>query len=247
MSEWLGFQGLFQGSRIPSHLVGVIILVAAAVLGLTGGLAVNALVRSYGIPFLGMPRTRAAAEARETGLRLAGPGLLAVACVALAIGAPLVLVTLARGTRAVTGVNLQPKLIVGNLTVIPAHTKLAAFSPTYLAVFLVAILVVPATIYLLGRPQAQSRTVPVWDGGIVAFRPRIQYSAMTFAAPVRVTFSWLYRPAVEIERASDDPAGGSGPVPRCLGIAVTMYLDWRSTQAGLPPTLHDSRRNRRTA
>ena len=94
VSEWLIFQGLFQGFRIPSHLVGILIVVAGAGLGLTSGLAVNAFVRSFGIPFLGMPRTRGAHDARERGQPLAGPGLLAVAIVALGVGAPLVLIAL---------------------------------------------------------------------------------------------------------------------------------------------------------
>jgi hydrogenase-4 component B len=40
----------------------------------------------------------------------------------------------------------------------------------------------------------------------------MQYSAMTFSAPTRVTFDALYRPSVSVQRASDDPAGRSGPV-----------------------------------
>jgi hydrogenase-4 component B len=72
---------------------------------------------------------------------------------------------------------------------------------------------VPALIYLAGRPRAASVSVPVWDGGMVSFRPRMQYSAMTFSAPTRVTFDALYRPSVSVRPASDDdPAGRSGPV-----------------------------------
>ena len=68
-------------------------------------------------------------------------------------------------------------------------------------------------VYLAGRPRAASVSVPVWDGGMVSFRPRMQYSAMTFSAPTRVTFDALYRPSVSVRRASDDdPAGRSGPV-----------------------------------
>jgi hydrogenase-4 component B len=68
-------------------------------------------------------------------------------------------------------------------------------------------------IFLAGRPRAASVSVPVWDGGMVSFRPRMQYSAMTFSAPTRVTFDALYQPAVSVRRASDDdPAGRSGPV-----------------------------------
>jgi formate hydrogenlyase subunit 3/multisubunit Na+/H+ antiporter MnhD subunit len=212
VSEWLIFQGLFQGFRTGSHLVAILIVLAAATLGLTGGLAIYAFVRGYGIPFLGMPRTRQAAGSTEAGQPVAGPALLAVACAALAVGAPVVLTALARAMRTVTGVALRPVLLPGNLTVIPAHTKFSGFSPTYLTVFLLAVMAVPALIYLAGRPRADSLTVPVWDGGMVAFKPRMQYSAMTFSAPTRVTFDALYRPSVSVHRASDDPAGRSGPV-----------------------------------
>jgi len=212
VSEWLIFQGLFQGFRTHSALTGILIVLAAATLGLTGGLAIYAFVRGYGIPYLGMPRTRQAAQASERGQPVAGPALLAVACVALAVGAPVVLAGLARGVQTATGVALRPVLLPGNLTVIPAHTKFSGFSPTYLTVFLLAVLVVPALIYLAGRPRAASVTVPVWDGGMLAFRARMQYSAMTFSAPTRVTFDALYRPSVSVQRASDDPAGSSGPV-----------------------------------
>jgi hydrogenase-4 component B len=213
VSEWLIFQGLFQGFRTGSHLTGILIVLAAGTLGLTGGLAVYAFVRGFGIPYLGMPRTRQAAAASEAGQPVAGPGLLAVACVALAVGAPIVLAALSRAARTVTGVSLGPLLLPGKLTVIPAHADFSAFSPTYLAVFLVCALAVPALIYLAGRPRAGSVSVAVWDGGIVSFRPRMQYSAMTFSAPTRVTFDALYRPAVSVTRQSDDdPAGRSGPV-----------------------------------
>jgi hydrogenase-4 component B len=212
VSEWLIFQGLFQGFRTGSHLVAILIVLAAGTLGLTGGLAVYAFVRGFGIPFLGMPRTRQAAVASEARQPQAGPALLAVASVALAVGAPVMLAGLARAMRTVTGVMLRPVLLPGNLTVIPAHTKFAGFSPTWLTVFLLAVCAVPVLIYLAGRPRGASRAEPVWDGGIVAFRPRMQYSAMTFSAPTRVMFDALYRPSVSVRRASDDPAGSSGPV-----------------------------------
>jgi hydrogenase-4 component B len=144
VSEWLIFQGLFQGFRTGSHLTGILIVLAAGTLGLTGGLAVYAFVRGFGIPYLGMPRTRDAAEASEDGQPVLGPALLAV-------GAPVMLFALAKTARTVTGVTLGPLLLPGNLTIIPAHANFAAFSPTYLAVFLVCALAVPLLIYLVGR------------------------------------------------------------------------------------------------
>jgi hydrogenase-4 component B len=212
VSEWMLFQGLFQGFRISSHLVGILIVIAGALIALTGGLAINAFARAYGIPFLGMARSGQAANAREAQQPLAGPALLAGACVFLGIGAPLVLTALDRVARATAGIDIRSELIVPKLTVIPAHTDFSGFSPTYLAACLLAMTVVPILIFLAGRPRARSRRPPVWDGGILDFRARMQYTATTHANPVRVTFEPLYRPSVHVERASDDPAGRSGPV-----------------------------------
>jgi hydrogenase-4 component B len=212
VSEWLVFEGLFQGFRVHSHLIGVLILLAAATLGLTAGLAVFAFARAFGIAFLGMPRSSEAAQATDAGQPVLGPGLLAAACVALSVGAPAVLVALDHVVRGVTGVQLRPVLLVSNLTVIPAHTNFSGFSPTYLALFLVAVSVVPVAIYLASRPRGATRRVPVWDGGIVSFKARMQYTATTYSNPVRVTFERFYRPDVHIDRASDDPAGRSGAV-----------------------------------
>lgn len=35
--------------------------------------------------------------------------------------------------------------------------------------------------------------MPVWDGDILEFKPRMQYSAITFSAPTRVMFDALKR------------------------------------------------------
>jgi hypothetical protein len=61
VSERLVFAGPVQGFRIHSHRVGVPIVLAAATLALTGGLAVNTFARALGMPFLGMPRSEGAA------------------------------------------------------------------------------------------------------------------------------------------------------------------------------------------
>jgi hydrogenase-4 component B len=223
VSEWMLFQGLFQGFRISSHTVGILIVIAGALIALTGGLAINAFVRAFGIPFLGMPRSNPAANAAESHQPTGGPALLAAACVFLAIGAPLVLTALDRVARSATGVDIRAKLIVPQLGVIPAHTDFSEFSPTYLALFMLAVLAVPIAIYLAGRPRARSRRPPVWDGGIVAFKPRMQYTATTDANPVRVTFAALYQPHIHVERRSDDPAGRSGPVH--YRFSVTPIFD----------------------
>lgn len=212
VSEWMLFEGLFQGFRIADHTIGILIVVAGAMIALTGGLALGAFVRAYGIPFLGMPRSRPAASADEADQPIAGPSLLACVCAFLGVGAPLVLTALDRVARAATGRDIHRELLFPELGLIPAHTNFAEFSPTYLTAFLLGILVVPLLIWLAGRPRGGRRRVPVLDSGIVSFRPRMQYTATTHANPVRVMFAALYQPRVQLERGSDDPAGRSGPV-----------------------------------
>ncbi|MCL6105625.1 MAG: hypothetical protein M1483_08400 [Actinobacteria bacterium] len=224
VSEWLIFQGLFQGFRIPEHAAGVLVVAGGACLALTGGLAISAFTRSFGISFLGIPRSRGAQAADETSSPISGPLFLAILCIGLAVGAPAVLVVLSRITGWVTRINIEPKLVVGNLTVIPAHTNFSAFSPTYLAVFLVAVSIVPITIYFLSRPRAKSSRAPVWDGGILSYKPRMQNTATTYANPTRVTFRRLYQPDVHLQRASDDPAGRSGPVQYRFQITPLFEL-----------------------
>ena len=214
VSEWMLFEGLFQGFRVHSHVVGVLMLIAAAVIGLTAGLAVLAFARAFGIGFLGMPRSAEAAKATEAGQPILGPGLLAVACVALGVGAPAVLIALDHVVRGVTGVQLRPVLLVSNLTVIPGHTNLSGFSPTYLAVFLVAVSVVPIAIYAASCPRGATHRGPVWDGGLMSYRARMQYTATMFSNPVRAPSN------VSIVPTFTSTAGRTIP-PAALVLCIT--------------------------
>jgi formate hydrogenlyase subunit 3/multisubunit Na+/H+ antiporter MnhD subunit len=72
VSEWLIFQGLFQGFRIGNNLVGILIVVAGAGLALTGGLAMMGFARAFGIPFLGMPAPTAPQSPRSAVSRWPG-------------------------------------------------------------------------------------------------------------------------------------------------------------------------------
>jgi hypothetical protein len=59
------------------------------------------------------------------------------------------------------------------------------------------------------RPFADRAGVGRRHGGLQAARAIHGHHVRN---PVRVTFAGLYRPDVHVERASDDPAGRSGPV-----------------------------------
>ena len=117
-----GVVNVVEQGRLRVTAVAIQVLQSLVVV-LFAPLYAGVISRGFGIPFVGMPRTREAASAREAGQPVTGPGLLALACVALAVGAPVMLTVLSRAVRAVTGVTLGPLLLPGNLTVIPAHAN----------------------------------------------------------------------------------------------------------------------------
>ncbi len=153
-----------------------------------------------------------AREACEAGT--AGPAPLAVACVALAVGAPVMLMALSRAARTVTGVALGRLLLPGKLTSSSRRIRTSPRSrrPTWPDSADLAACAVPG-VHLPADGRVPRAIRSGLDGGIVSFKPRMQYSAMTFAVlATGVTFDALYRPSVSVRRASDDdPAGRSGP------------------------------------
>jgi hydrogenase-4 component B len=96
VSEWLTFLALFQNTRLDAVGQNVVFTLGIASLALTGGLAMVCFVKAFGITFLALPRSDAAAGAHEASppMRLAMLAL-AAACVALGLGPTLVVPVLA--------------------------------------------------------------------------------------------------------------------------------------------------------
>jgi hydrogenase-4 component B len=170
-------------------------LLAAAALALSGALAAACFVKAVGIGFLGQPRTSSAAAAHEAGIpERIGVVLPALACVALGLAPPLVLRLLAPVTTGLLGAG----------TPSPGSWFLAVRSPRtggMTALHPIALLGFLAGFVLLGgilvgavrRGRAHDRIVKTWSCG-VALTPRMQYSATSFAQPIRRMFSAIVWP-----------------------------------------------------
>ena len=65
VSEWLVFQALLGGAGAAARGAGVLMPLAVGMLALTSGLAAACFVKAFGISFLAIPRSAAAAQARE--------------------------------------------------------------------------------------------------------------------------------------------------------------------------------------
>ena len=202
-SEWLVFQSLLAvGMHVGSPGVGGAALLAVAALSLTGALAAACFVKAVGIAFLGQPRTPSAEAAREaTGPERAGVALLACTCLALGLLPPLVLRALAPVTVGLLGVN-PPGQGSWFLPVGPPGTRgHTALHPLALGLFLAGFGLLGAI--LVGawrRRHAPARVAKTWNCG-VTLTPRMQYSATSFAQPIRRMFSAIVWPdrAVQVE------------------------------------------------
>lgn len=197
VSEWLVFQSLLGGFKIPKPEVAVLMPIAVSLLALTSGLAAACFVKAFGITFLAMPRSREAEEAHEAPLSMrAGMMILALACAGLGL-APFVIVP-AMG-RMLAGLGGLPQRIVLTRGLsLAAPGDFASMSPTLAALGVLMILgVVPLAMFLL-RVNRRVRAGGSWGCGRVEQTPRMEYTATAFAEPLRRVFAELYRPTQEL-------------------------------------------------
>ncbi|HEY8287066.1 MAG TPA: hydrogenase 4 subunit B [Chloroflexota bacterium] len=201
-SEWLVYQSLLAvGLHVGAGGVGGAALLAGAALALTGALAAACFVKAMGIAFLGQPRSPGAADAVEASLpeRL-GTGTLAAACLVLGLLTPLVLraldpvTTQLIGFNALGGTEGQRQPSWWQAVEAPGTLGHSAIQPLALLLALASVVVLGVVLTTaLRRRRAPARAGKTWNCG-VALTPRMQYSATSFAQPIRRMFSAVIWP-----------------------------------------------------
>jgi hydrogenase-4 component B len=192
VSEWFTFQGLFTGSLGDIFGMRAVFPLCAALLALAGTLAAMAAIKTYGSVFTGPPRTETAAAAQEVpGAMRTGMGILAIGCVLLGLGAPLVTPYLAGIVVSTFGL---PGQSAANATwVYPVDSAQALLSTPWIALLLLGFLLVPLMLVAIyGGRKAGARTVQdPWNCGY-AYSPQMSVSASSFDQPVGFTFNTIY-------------------------------------------------------
>ena len=184
-SEWLLYQGFFRlamGGATMGLRLGALLLMGW--LALVGALALACFVKAAGVVFLGQPRSKSAANAREAPRGMIVAQLfLAALCVVLGLAVPALLAPLAQ--------------IVGPLAGLPLATVWTIPAPL-LALLLLVLL---ATLTLLLAPLTAKMPVRryiTWECGFGALSARTQYTATSFAQPISRLFGMMYRYTVNI-------------------------------------------------
>ncbi|MBI1737478.1 MAG: hydrogenase 4 subunit B [Candidatus Rokubacteria bacterium] len=205
VSEWLTFQALLQNLRVARPELNLLFAFGIAGLALTVGLAAAAFVRAFGITFLAMPRTEAAAHAHEAPrLMRAAMVLLALACVALALGPTLIVPALASVAASIApdiaaSASAVPPLAVGAWGTVHVANGFATLSMPAVGLGLVLALVAPLVLLRVLGARRGRRTYETWGCGRMVQTARMEYTATAFASPFKRVFDFFYRPVRRIE------------------------------------------------
>jgi hydrogenase-4 component B len=200
VSEWLTFQSLFLSFQIPDLLVKMMLPIGAAMLALTGVLALACFAKAFGISFLAMPRSVHARNAREVPVAMrVGMAGLAVVCVLLGVAPMVVVPVIDRVTAPLIGVSIADKVLAeGGLALMPMGVGSAAISTPVLGLLLALLVPVAWLMAVVIGGKLRKRFYKTWGCGIT-LKPRMEYTAAGFAQPIKQVFSTIYRPTVKLE------------------------------------------------
>ncbi|HEX6725990.1 MAG TPA: proton-conducting transporter membrane subunit, partial [Nitrospira sp.] len=200
VSEWLVFQSLFLSFHLPTVFLKLMLPIAAAILALTGVLALTCFAKAFGISFLGQPRSRHARHAEEVPVPMRiGMALLATLCLVLGI-APMVIVPLLdRVVTPLAGISIQGKVLaMDGWALAPVNVEFSSLSTPALALLLVALSLLGLGIAVAFGGRLKKRYSKTWGCGIT-LTPRMEYTATGFVQPIKRVFSTVYQPTVKLE------------------------------------------------
>jgi hydrogenase-4 component B len=200
VSEWLTYQALLAGFGTTQSLTRLMFPIAGSLLALTAALAAACFVKAFAIPFLALPRSDQASDAKEASPTMrAGMAVLAVECVALGQGATWLVRVFDPITQQTLGVHASSAMVMARgLALSPGTPHGGTISTVGMALlFLIAGAAIALPLAL--RWWRRSVKGPAWDCGLPGLTADNEYTATAFSKPLRMIFSALYRPRREIQ------------------------------------------------
>jgi len=198
VSEWLMFQALLQNVLLPQPSLNLVFALAIAGLALAAGLAVACFVKAFGITFLALPRSDAAAAAHEAPVTMrVAMVATAVACAALALGASSIVPALA--VVAATLVPAPPPVTLGAWLTLEVSGEFASLSMPAVALALAGGILLPVLLLAVARVRPRPRRYETWACGRLLQTARMEYTATAFADPFTRVFDFFYRPVKRLD------------------------------------------------
>jgi NADH:ubiquinone oxidoreductase subunit 5 (subunit L)/multisubunit Na+/H+ antiporter MnhA subunit len=220
VSEWLLLQSFLFTTNLPDSFLNMLIPLVAAGIALVAALAGYAMVKFFGVIFLGQPREEKLAHAHDAS-RLERIGLvwLAAGCVALGLLPVPVIEAIDRVTQRLIGAGLaQAVRANGWLLLAPTSVERASYGPVvFLAVVSAGIVlaIVLVRVFYHGR----LRRADPWDCGTPGLTARMQDTAEGFGQPIRQIFEPFFRMTRELPSPFDAR-------PRYLVVIEDHFWHW---------------------
>lgn len=178
---------------LPQPLLQLLIPLGAALLALTGALAAACFVKVYGVVFLGQWRGhQQPSNIREVGwsMRL-GMLLAALSCLGLGVMPTSVIRWLDSIPEQLIGARIAESASgFGWMWLTPVTAERASYSGPIVLIGIFA--VVAVTWLLLHVHHSQISRMPIWDCGFAKLTPRMQYTATSFAMPIRRVLGFFF-------------------------------------------------------
>jgi formate hydrogenlyase subunit 3/multisubunit Na+/H+ antiporter MnhD subunit len=188
VSEWLTFQAILLSPQLPAWGLKLLVPAVGAMLALSAALAAACFVKAFGVTFLGRPRTSAAQRATETDqFALAAMYFLAALCLVAGILPGLFIDALAPTAETLVGARMPSQIGTQWLSIVPIAASRSSYDG--LLVFLFMVLSGTLAAFAIHRLASDRlRRAPAWDCGYPDASPTTQYTAGSFAQPIRRVF-----------------------------------------------------------
>ena len=203
VSEWLLLQSFLFSPALPSAFLNMLIPVVAALIALIAALAGYAMVKFFGIIFLGQPREEKLALARDaSGWERIGMAWLVGGCVLLGLFPVQVIALIDPVTRSLIGAGMADGVAAGGWLLVPVAIERASYGP---AIFLLGVAASFALAFVLVRTlyHGRLRRAAPWDCGYPWQNARMQDTAEGFGQPIRQIFEPFFRMERELPTPFD--------------------------------------------
>lgn len=226
VSEWLAFQAILQSPDLPQWGLKVMVPAVGGLLALSAALAAACFVKAFGIAFLGRPRSAAVELAHEVDrYSLAAMFILAALCLLAGILPGLVIDGLSSVTLPLIGSRMPVQVAQPWLSIVPIAASRSSYNG--LLVFLFIAFSASAAAYVIHRFASHAlRRGPAWGCGFPDVVPSSQYTAVSFAQPIRRVFgTFVFRARETVEMPAPGETG-----PARLNVEMhdviweTLYL-----------------------
>jgi hydrogenase-4 component B len=217
VSEWLTFQAILLSPQLPSWGLKLLVPAVGALLALSAALTAACFVKAFGVTFQGRPRTEQAAGAAETDRWSLGAMLgLAALCLIAGILPGFFIDALAPVVRTIAGERMPVQVGIEWLSIVPIAESRSSYNGLLVFLFMVISATLAASVIHRFATNALRRA-PAWDCGYPDTSPITQYSAESFAQPIRRVFGTSVFAAREVITM---PPPGSLTAAR---ITVTLH------------------------